>query len=192
MILLADGLTGNGPTKILIDGLLGGLERFWSTLALLGILAAMPTTVGIGFRIVRYRRLARSGIKDIDRFGGKTFEEYLEVLFRRLGYKVERTRFVGDYGGDLVLRKGGVRTVVQAKRHAKSVGVRAVQEVVAAKGYYDCDETLVVSNSRYTKQAEELARRNDVELWDRDMLIRQLTATGAKQAARRGIVALEH
>jgi restriction system protein len=181
MILLPDALTGSGPTKILIDGLIDVLVLMWPVLAIIGVLAALPLIV----RIVRYRRLARSGIKDIDRFGGKTFEQYLEVLFRRLGYKVERTKFAGDYGGDLVLRKSGVRTVVQAKRYAKSVGVRAVQEVVAAKGYYDCDQSMVVSNSHYTKQARELASKNDVELWDRDMLIQQLTATGAKQAARR-------
>jgi restriction system protein len=185
MIVLADGLSGDGPTKILIDGLLRGLVLIWPVVAIVGVLVTLPVVV----RIFRYRRLARSGIKDIDRFGGKTFEEYLAVLFKRLGYKVERTKFAGDYGGDLVLRKDGVRTVVQAKRYTKSVGVRAVQEVVAAKGYYDCAQSMVVSNSSYTKQARELASKNNVELWDRDMLIRQLTTTGAKQAVRRAAVA---
>ncbi len=181
MIVLADKLTSASALELL----LAGLEQFWPLVVVVCALIVFPTIARIGLAIYRYRRLARSGIKDIDRFGGKTFEEYLEVLFRRLGYKVERTKFVGDYGGDLVLRKNGARTVVQAKRYAKSVGVRAVQEVVAAKGYYDCDQSMVVSNSSYTKQARELAGKNGVELWDRDMLTRQLTATGAKQAARR-------
>jgi restriction system protein len=79
-----------------------------------------------------------------------------------------------------VLRKGGVGTVVQAKRYSQSVGVKAVQEAVAAKAYYDCTEAMVVSNSRYTKQAAHLAQKNKVVLWDRDMLIRQLAASGAK------------
>ena len=116
--------------------------------------------------------------------GGEVFERYLEVLFSRLGYRVERTRFVGDYGGDLVLRKDGVRTVVQAKRQAKNVGVKAVQEAVAAKGYYGCDEAMVVCNRYYSRQAEELALRNEVVLWDRDELIERLSKIGGKAMVR--------
>lgn len=185
MIVLADNLEGNGPAKILIEVVLRGIVLVWPLWVFLGALAAGSIAFGIVKRIMRARRLARSGIADIDQFGGKMFEEYLEVLFKRLGYGVERTKFVGDFGGDLVLGKDGVRTVVQAKRWTKSVGVKAVQEVVAAKGYYDCDKSMVVSNSRYTKQAQELARKNKVQLWDRDMLIRQLNATGAREQVQR-------
>jgi restriction system protein len=131
---------------------------------------------------LRRRRLARSGIDDIDRMGGRVFEQYLEVLFERRGYKVERTRFVGDFGGDLVVRKDGAKTVVQAKRWTKNVGVKAVQEVVAAKGYYDCDVAMVVTNSTYTNQARELARKNKVELWDRERLVSELEAAHVRQA----------
>jgi hypothetical protein len=28
---------------------------------------------------------------------GKTFEKYLEVLFEKLGYRVERIRYIGGY-----------------------------------------------------------------------------------------------
>ena len=35
----------------------------------------------------------------------------------------------GDYGADLVLDNKKGRTVVQAKRYSKPVGVKAVQEV---------------------------------------------------------------
>ena len=41
----------------------------------------------------------------------------LEVLFGKLGYRVENTRYAGDYGEDLVIAKDGIRTVVQAKRY---------------------------------------------------------------------------
>jgi restriction system protein len=137
------------------------------------VVLAIPVVV-IG--LFRRRRLARSGIDDIDKMGGRVFEQYLEVLFERRGYKVERTKFVGDFGGDLVLRKDGTKTVVQAKRYTKNVGVKAVQEVVAAKGYYDCDAAMVVTNSTYTNQARELARKNNVDLWDRERLISELEA----------------
>jgi restriction system protein len=56
------------------------------------------------------------------------------------------------------------------------VGVKAIQEAVAAKGYYDCTHAIVVTNSRYTRQAMQLARTNGVELWDRSRLVRALLA----------------
>ena len=168
----------------------------WATDILLVIAAAIFGTlllftllillIALPIRAARRRRLSKSGIDDIDRMGGKVFEQYLEVLFSRLGYSVERTRFVGDYGGDLVLRKGGIRTVVQAKRYAKSVGVKAIQEAVAAKGYYDCTAAMVVSNSNYTRPAQELARKNSVVLWGRERLIGKLAEINAKRKIREG------
>lgn len=122
----------------------------------------------------RKQRLAASGIADIDTMDGKAFEQYLEVLFGKLGYKVERTRYVGDYGADLITQKDGVKTVIQAKRYTKAVGIKAVQEAVAAKGMYGCTEAMVVTNSTFTRAAVELARANRVVLWDRNRLVEAL------------------
>ena len=122
----------------------------------------------------RKQRLAASGIADIDAMDGEAFEQYLEVLFGRLGYRVERTQYVGDYGADLITHKDGVKTVVQAKRYAKAVGIKAVQEAVAAKGMYGCTEAMVVTNSTFTRAATELARANRVALWDRERLVEAL------------------
>jgi hypothetical protein len=115
MIVLSDGgFDGEDTTRVLIEGLLRGLAEFWWLVAIVVLNAVLPTAFSIITWTFRQRRLARSGIKEIDKFGGKKFEEYLEVLFKRLGYSVERTKFVGDFGGDLVVRKDRVRTVVQA------------------------------------------------------------------------------
>ena len=119
----------------------------------------------------RKQRLAAAGIADIDAMDGLAFEQYLEVLFGKLGYKVERTRYVGDYGADLITHKDGVKTVIQAKRYKKAVGIKSVQEAVAAKGIYGSAEAMVVTNSTFTRAAVELARANHVRLWDRDRLV---------------------
>ena len=108
----------------------------------------------------------------------------LAGLFARLGYRVVQTPYRGDWGADLILVKEGVHTVVQAKRYQKSVGVRAVQEAVAAKAKYRCREAMVVTNSTFTKQAVELARANWVILWDREKLIGQLLASQKTQQSR--------
>jgi restriction system protein len=47
------------------------------------------------------------------------------------------------------------------------VGVRAVQEVAAAKAHYRADKAAVIASGDYTDQAVQLARSNGVELWDR-------------------------
>ena len=56
------------------------------------------------------------------------------------------------------------------------MGIKAVQEAVAAKGKYGCSEAMVVINSFYTKAAIELAKANRVELWNRDHLVKALSS----------------
>lgn len=114
------------------------VSHFWW---LILIVAAILTARGIVW-LIRERRLARSGISGIDRMDGITFERRLAHLFTSRSYRVEQTRARGDYGADLVLEKNGARTVVQAKRWKKNVGVKAVQEAVAAKPMYRCDYSM--------------------------------------------------
>lgn len=111
-------------------------------------------------------------IRDIDNMGGEEFEIYLENLFKKYKYHVERTQYSGDYGADLILHRDGMKTIVQAKRWNNKVGVKGVQEVVAARGHYRADLALLVTNSYLTKQAHNLARSNNVEVWDRDKLLK--------------------
>lgn len=157
-------------SSLVLKAIFQGVISVWPIFAI--ILA--PLAVKLIYDMYRMQRLARSGINDIDKMDGKTFEKYLEVLFNKLGYRVERTRYVGDYGADLVVWKNRIKTVIQAKRYKNKVGVKAIQEAVAAKGYYQCDEAMVVTNSFYTKQAEKLAQANGVKLWDRDDLVKAL------------------
>jgi restriction system protein len=153
---------------------------FWWFWLLLATVAA----VRLGYRIYQQRRLARSGIHEVDIMDGKTFEMYLATLFHRRGYQVEQTRYRGDYGADLVVRRDGTKIAVQAKRWTKNVGVRAVQEAVASKGYYNADAAMVVANRAFTPQARILARANGVELWDRERLVKEMLANPAAGTAQ--------
>jgi restriction system protein len=156
------------PTHVLIVA----LESFWWLWTLIAVIGAAK----LAWRFYKWRRLARSGISEVDQMDGRTFEQFLVTLFRRLGYAVEHTGRRGDFGADLVIAKRGKRTVVQAKRSARRVGVKAVQEVATAKAPYRCTGALVVTNSRFSPQARTLASANDVVLWDRDALIDRLLA----------------
>lgn len=86
---------------------------------------------------------------------------------------LERHRFTsatvtqksGDYGADVIATDcNGIKWCVQCKMYNNVVGVKPVQEVVAALGYYGCQRAMVVCTSGYTEQAEALARANDVKL----------------------------
>ena len=155
---------------ILLGGMLDIMFLLWPLFALAGAMLIVKTA----FIIWESSRLAKSGISEIDNMDGRTFEKYLEVLFAKLGHDVKLTKYIGDYGADLVTVKNGVKTAIQAKRYKNRVGVKAIQEAVASKGYYSCDKAMVVTNSFFTKQAIELARSNEVELWDRNRLVKEL------------------
>lgn len=116
-----------------------------------------------------YRR-RRAGMLEVDRMSGREFEHYLGLLFTRLGYRVDVTKAHGDFGADLVVRRGDRRILVQAKRWQKSVGIKAVQEAAAAVAYYKVDAAMVVANRSFTRAARQLAKANRVDLWDRDAL----------------------
>jgi restriction system protein len=120
------------------------------------------------------RQLLASRIEDLDAMSGRQFEEFLEALFLKLGYEVELTRYVGDYGADLVVRKDGVKTVVQAKRSKGRVGVKAIGEVLRAKGNYGSSAAMIITNSDYTRQAQEEAKRHGIVLWERNALMQKL------------------
>ena len=110
-------------------------------------------------------------IEKVDIMDGIAFEQFLKRLFIYLGYQVSETARTGDYGADLVLKRNGETTVVQAKRYSANVGAKAVQEVFSARHHYKADKMMIVSNAHFTRQAEIMAEEQEIELVDREELI---------------------
>jgi restriction system protein len=119
-------------------------------------------------------KIRNAGIYEVDVMSGHEFEFFLKELYTSLGYHAQMTSSSGDFGADLILMNEYRRIVLQAKRYSKNVGVKAVQEVVAAQMHYNATEAWVVTNSYFTKQAKELALSNGVTLIDRDQLIHKM------------------
>lgn len=109
-------------------------------------------------------------LKDIDLMTGIEFENFLCDLFQKMGYHTLSTKASGDQGIDVIAEKDSMKIGIQAKCYTGTVGNSAVQEAVAGKIYYACDKVMVITNSRFTKAAIDLAKANNVILWDRDML----------------------
>lgn len=83
---------------------------------------------------------------------------------------VEQTKLTGDYGVDILAYKDGYTYAIQCKRRASNVGNKAIQEVFTGKAHYNCDKAIVMTNSTFTKNAIELAKDTEVELFDRSYL----------------------
>lgn len=99
---------------------------------------------------------------------GTAYERHVARKMRLRGWLfVRRCGQKGDFGADVIARGLLGKIVVQCKCYSGKVGVKAVQEVCAAKLYYGASRAAVATNSEFTKAAKELAHRCGVRLWER-------------------------
>ena len=165
-------LVGVSYTIIKKDTIFVNLFDYIWTLATLLLGTYLLVTV-IFFFIKRNKgkKYLHFDFRQIDKMNGLEFEALLAEYFKQGGYHVILTPPSNDYGADLVLGLNGESIAVQAKRYTgHKVGNKAVQEIVAAMPYYNATKGMVVTNSYFTKSAKELAKVNNVILWDRNKL----------------------
>lgn len=127
--------------------------------------------------------LARSSKPPVD---GHDYENRVAEYLRRRGYHgVSVTQASGDYGADVIAKKGSKKYAVQCKYYSSPVGVAAVQEVTAAKAHYGCNAAMVVTNNTFTAAAEKLAAENGVTLLPgvTGMRVKKIKPTKQKSAA---------
>lgn len=116
--------------------------------------------------------LMEMGMDEVDQMSGREFEEWVAQLYRKLGYTVQLTPQSNDFGADLIVKREGKMSAIQTKRYKNKVGVKAVQEIVAAKPHYKAHEAFVVTNNYFTAPAQKLAKANGVILIDRDGIMK--------------------
>lgn len=102
---------------------------------------------------------------------GADFERFIIGGLREAGLVVHDTPASGDYGADLVFEYRGIRFAGQCKYYSNRVGIQAVQEIIAALGYYEADYGVVFTNAAFTQQANNLAQANGVLLLDGEALM---------------------
>lgn len=104
---------------------------------------------------------------DVSTLSGQEFEQYCKWLLLKNGFsEIQDTPVSGDRGVDLIAYKDDVKYAIQCKRYSGTVGNKAVQEAYSGKGIYDADIAVVMTNSTFTSQAIEDAKRLRVKLWD--------------------------
>ena len=109
-------------------------------------------------------------ISQINSMSGTEFENYLKLLFEKMGYKVSLTKKSKDFGVDLILEKNGKKTIMQAKCYSGTVGVSAVQEIISARNHYNIFEAIVITNQKFSKEAQILAEESKVMLAGKEEL----------------------
>lgn len=92
------------------------------------------------------------------------YEQLCASLLKLEGWCVRFTAATGDQGADVIAESGRVRLVVQCKQYSQPVGNAAVQEVLAARIYYEADLAMVVSNAPFTRAAADLAKKAAIHL----------------------------
>lgn len=115
--------------------------------------------------------------KTISNMTGVDYELLCIDYFIKNGWKAFPTEISGDQGADIIATKNGVKLVCQCKRFKGSVGNKAVQEVFAAKGFYEADVAIVLTNSYYTNSAQNLANQVNVKLLTHDDIENICTTT---------------
>ena len=138
--------------------------------ALLASIAVLIVIVFIlTLMLIRRRRAYAEPL--IDEMEGHDFEYYCADLLRDNGFhRVEVTRGSGDFGADILAVRDGVTYAVQCKCYNAPVGVQAVQEAYAGKGFYDAMVGAVMTNCYFTRPAVTLAGKLNILLWDREAL----------------------
>lgn len=112
---------------------------------------------------------------DIDRLNPNLFEASIAALYKKQGFEIYLTPYSNDKGVDVVVLKNGENYLIQVKQTKSSVGNDAIQEICAAKNYYENKfsekfNLLTVTNNDYTSSAKILAKTNDIQLYNRNNL----------------------
>ena len=130
------------------------------------------------YHLIKERRNKKSGLMTIRRgripkhspsMSGQDYEVYCAKRLAHEGYhNLSVTPGSGDFGADVIgYDRKGRKVCFQCKLYQSSVGVSAVQEVLAAKQYYSGDRAVVITNSNFTPAARKLAKSGNVQLIER-------------------------
>ncbi|TRD14537.1 restriction endonuclease [Palleronia caenipelagi] len=86
----------------------------------------------------------------------------LMPLFATEGFEFERTRSYGDKGHDFVASRGNGETVAVVNKHFnrhRRISVSSVHQVIGSAQACGFNRAVIVSNSEFSAQALETARR---------------------------------
>lgn len=116
-------------------------------------------------------------LEDIDNMDGLSFEYYVAELLKKNGYsQVNLTPASGDFGVDILAVKDNRKWAFQCKNYRSNLGIGPIQEVFSGAVKYKAQTSVVITNSYFTKNAQEFANSLGVLLWDRTVLAKLINS----------------
>lgn len=140
--------------------------------------AAAAFTIGFLWFAIWWRRgrgtdpdLSSLGVDELYALSPSEFEQFVAVLFRKKGYRVQWRGRSGDHGVDLELVKpGGQRAIVQCKRYRNTVGPDIVRELYGTLIHERAVHAFLVTTADISDAAREWAQYKPITLIDGDTL----------------------
>ena len=114
-------------------------------------------------------------VKNIADMSPYEFEHYIAKLFEKMGYKTRTTHASADFGVDVIAKKENETIAIQVKKYDNHpIGNREVQMLLGAMQMkkIKANKSIIITTSRFTKNAFEQAEGCPIELWDGEKLSR--------------------
>lgn len=136
---------------------------------------------------LHYRRINGSRILELDSLNKKRLCLFMAYLMRWLGYE-EVPRPVTEEDAeeeplywkkdqetvDIVVDKEENRYAVLVEKRENGVGQQVFRKLEYAMEKYGCNKGIIINTGFFNSIDEEAASYGDIELWDREKLIREL------------------
>jgi len=162
-----------------------GLAGYGQVVA--GFFAVMILAAGGVAQLAKLRRKQiyerQTGLASITKLPWREFETLVGEAYRREGYEVQETGGGGADGGiDLILRRGGEKTVVQCKQwKVLKVGVKPIRELYGVMVAEHAQKAVFVTSGVYTEEARRFAAGKPLELVDGEKLVALMSLTKETQ-----------
>jgi hypothetical protein len=105
---------------------------------------------------------------------GHEFEDLVEVLLNKMGLSTEGRKPSADGGIDIVAHDPrpivGGKYIIQCKRYTSPIAVSVVRDLYGVVTSERASKGILVTNSRFTREAEDFAGGKPIELVDGDEL----------------------
>lgn len=121
---------------------------------------------------------------DFSKIDGYEFEEIIGNLFKNMGFDVEQTVLTGDGGVDIIayytrpIFRG--RYIIQCKNWINSVGQPPIRDLYGVVMSERANKGILITTSTFTEKAREFADNKNIELIDKDILIKLLNQYNSK------------
>lgn len=131
-------------------------------------------------------KIKKSGIRDIDRMDKTEFEIFIKMLFANIDFTARSVKPAeSGLGADFFL-EGETKAVLKLVPSGANtrVGLKAVQEIHAARTFFDAQEAWLITNTVFTEKAKMLGEKCGVKLIDRFLLQKLILVINPEANAR--------